>query len=142
MHGDTLCTKDTAYQEFRRRLRDTNWLAQFRAKPLVERKRLAAEFRFRSRLATQEKPEEITDVDPTAVAERMREHGVQRLIHGHTHRPALHRFELDGQSVERLVLGDWYRQGSLLTCTPQGCRLDGLGPGAIATVDGESCATN
>jgi UDP-2,3-diacylglucosamine hydrolase len=70
--------------------------------------------------------ESIMDVNADAVAGAMRQAGVTRLIHGHTHRPALHRFELDGQPAERIVLGDWYEQGSVLVVTPEDVELRGL----------------
>ena len=54
------------------------------------------------------------DVNQSAVAAAMRKHEVHRLIHGHTHRPAVHRFDLDGASTERIVLGDWYEQDSVV----------------------------
>ena len=56
----------------------------------------------------------------------LREAGVTRLIHGHTHRPAMHELELDGLSARRIVLGDWYEQGSVLECTATGCTLQAL----------------
>jgi UDP-2,3-diacylglucosamine hydrolase len=69
------------------------------------------------------KPSHITDVNPQAVITTMREHGVRLMIHGHTHRPAIHEFDLDGRTVRRIVLGDWYHQGSVLQCANDGCRL-------------------
>jgi UDP-2,3-diacylglucosamine hydrolase len=70
--------------------------------------------------------ETIMDVNAEAVAQAMRAAGVTRLIHGHTHRPAIHRFDLDGHMAERIVLGDWYEQGSLLRVTREGAELAGL----------------
>jgi len=115
MHGDTLCTDDLDYQKFRTLVRNPAWQTQFLAKPLAERRVFAAQARGESRKQTAMKPAEIMDVNQNAVASAMRTHDVRRLIHGHTHRPATHRFDLDGQAAERIVLGDWYEQSSVLT---------------------------
>lgn len=114
-HGDTLCTDDVDYQKFRALVRDPAWQLRFLAQPIAERRAFAAQARGESRKQTAMKPAEIMDVNTDAVASAMRAHGVRRLIHGHTHRPATHRFELDGASAERIVLGDWYEQSSVLT---------------------------
>jgi len=115
MHGDTLCTDDIEYQKFRNLVRNPAWQAQFLAKPLAERRAFAAQAREESRKQTAMKAAEIMDVNQAAVESTMHEYGVHRLIHGHTHRPAAHRFELDGRTAERIVLGDWYEQSSVLT---------------------------
>ena len=115
MHGDTLCTDDVEYQKFRSLVRNPVWQQQFLAKPLVERRAFAAQARGESRKHTAMKAAEIMDVNQPAVESAMRAHGVRRLIHGHTHRPATHRFELDGHAAERVVLGDWYEQSSVVT---------------------------
>ena len=114
MHGDTLCIDDIEYQKFRTLVRNAEWQRQFLAKPLAERRAFAAQARGESRKQTAMKAAEIMDVNQIAVETAMREHGVRRLIHGHTHRPATHRFNLDGTSAERIVLGDWYEQSSVL----------------------------
>jgi len=115
MHGDTLCTDDTAYQEFRAVVRNPDWQKQFRARSLSERHAFAAQARAESVKHTAGAKPEIMDVNQGAVAATMRKHGVRTLIHGHTHRPATHRFDLGGQLAERIVLGDWYEQSSVLT---------------------------
>ena len=115
MHGDTLCTDDVEYQKFRALVRDTRWQEQFLAKPLSERRSFAAQARGESRKHTATARPEIMDVNPAAVIAAMQAHGVRRLIHGHTHRPAMHRLGVDGQAAERFVLGDWYEQSSALT---------------------------
>ena len=115
MHGDTLCTDDVEYQKFRALVRNPEWQRQFLAKPLAERRAFAAQARGESRKQTAMKAAEIMDVNQTAVESVLREHGVRRLIHGHTHRPATHRFELGGTVAERVVLGDWYEQSSVLS---------------------------
>jgi UDP-2,3-diacylglucosamine hydrolase len=115
MHGDTLCTDDIEYQKFRTLVRNPQWQRQFLAKPLAERRAFAAQARGESRKQTALKAAEIMDVNQAAVESAMRAHDVRRLIHGHTHRPATHRFDLGGPAAERIVLGDWYEQSSVLT---------------------------
>ena len=115
MHGDTLCTDDGAYQEFRAVVRNPDWQRQFRARSLSERHAFAAQARAESVKHTAGAKPEIMDVNQAAVLAAMRKHGVRTLIHGHTHRPATHCFEFDGHRAERIVLGDWYEQSSVLT---------------------------
>ena len=115
MHGDTLCTDDVEYLKFRTLVRDPNWQRAFLAKPLAERRAFAAQARGESRRHTANAKPEIMDVNQIAVEAALRTHGVRRLIHGHTHRPATHRFDVDGMKAERIVLGDWYEQASSLT---------------------------
>lgn len=126
MHGDTLCTDDLPYQALRRRLRDPAWQAAFLASPVEQRHAQAQALRQQSRAATQNKANDIMDVNASAVADAFRSHDVKRLIHGHTHRPGVHRFVIDGRRVERIVLGDWYTQGSVLRATPESCVLETL----------------
>ena len=113
-HGDQLCTADTDYQAFRAHTRDANVQRGFLALPLAERARMAAQLRHRSRELTALKPDDITDVAPNAVEALLREHRADDLIHGHTHRPATHRLEVDGRKCRRLVLADWYAGDSVL----------------------------
>ena len=126
MHGDTLCTDDHEYQQFRDMVRNPDWQRQFLAKPLAERRAIAANLRETSRQRTGEKAAEIMDVNPQAVLDTLRAHGVRRLIHGHTHRPAVHALELDGRPAQRIVLGDWYTQGSVLYAENGSLRLESL----------------
>lgn len=126
MHGDLLCTDDSVYQAVRREVRTPQWRAQVLAMPLEARRAFAAKARADSRAHTGSTGEAIMDVNQGAVAQAMRGAGVDRLIHGHTHRPAVHRFELDGRPAERIVLGDWYEQGSVLRVGPEGAALRGL----------------
>jgi len=131
MHGDLLCTRDLKYQEFRRYVREPSRQQQFQALPLAERRRIAAQTREGTQSSMAEKAADIMDVDMDEVARVMREHGVTLLIHGHTHRPAVHRFELDGRGVRRCVLGDWYEAGQVLVHDSQGLRLLDV-PAALA----------
>jgi UDP-2,3-diacylglucosamine hydrolase len=128
MHGDLLCTDDTEYLQFRNRVRSTEWQREMLSRPLEERRTLARDMRAASRAQNSGKPESIMDVNPAAVNEVMQRHGTSLLIHGHTHRPAIHEIRLDGKPARRIVLGDWYEQGSVLVCTPQGCSLQEPAP--------------
>lgn len=129
MHGDVLCTDDVAYQAVRRQVRTPEWQAQILAMPLQARRAFAAKAREDSKAHTGSTMESIMDVNDGAVAEAMRKAGVTRLIHGHTHRPAVHAFELDGDPAERIVLGDWYEHGSVLRVDNDGVELRRLAPG-------------
>lgn len=126
MHGDTLCTDDTEYQQFRSVVRNPVWQQQFLAKPITERRAIAANLRETSRQRTGEKTAEIMDVNAQAVATLLREYQTPRLIHGHTHRPAVHDLLIDGAPTQRIVLGDWYEQGSVLRCDASGLHLETL----------------
>ncbi len=114
-HGDLLCTDDVAYQRFRRRVRNPLVQRLFLWLPLARRRRIAAGYRQRSGEAMTAKAPEIMDVNSKAVRRQMRAFGVQRLIHGHTHRPGDHHFRLDGQPALRQALADWQdERGELL----------------------------
>jgi UDP-2,3-diacylglucosamine hydrolase len=114
MHGDTLCTDDLDYQAWRRKARDPAFQAAFLAKPLDERRQQVHQMREQSRQVVQEKAAEIMDVNDEAVRRALRDHGVRRLIHGHTHRPGRHAIEVNGERCERWVLPDWYGRGGYL----------------------------
>jgi UDP-2,3-diacylglucosamine hydrolase len=107
MHGDSLCTGDEAYMAFRQQARDARWQQQVLAMPIGERLELARQLRERSGEANSTKAEDIMDVTPSEVTRVMRDQGVTTLIHGHTHRPAVHELEVDGRPAQRFVLGDW-----------------------------------
>ena len=126
MHGDLLCTDDLPYQAMRRQLHDPQWITAFLANPPQERIDFARELRERSKKETGEKTEAIMDVNADTVNRYLREHAVRQLIHGHTHRPAVHRFELDGEPASRYVLNDWYGEGGVLVCEEAGCELQGV----------------
>ena len=116
-HGDALCTDDADYMRFRAEVRSKTWLDRFLATPLPERKSKIEALRRESEAEKKRKPSEIMDVNAAAVATLLREHGYPRLIHGHTHRPAIHEHLVDGHRCERWVLADWYASGSYLRCT-------------------------
>ena len=114
MHGDTLCTDDLDYQNWRRTARSSEWQRAFLSKSLDERRKAVGGMREKSKQVVQAKPAEIMDVNTGTVRQAMERHGVRRLIHGHTHRPGRHRVELDGEPGERWVLPDWYGRGGYL----------------------------
>lgn len=126
MHGDLLCTDDTDYMAFRDQVRNPAWQADLLARPLPERQAIVRDMRNASREQTAGKPESIMDANGETVIDYMTEHDTVQLIHGHTHRPAIHRLELAGRAAQRFVLGDWYEQGSVLECTVDGCELQRL----------------
>ena len=114
MHGDTLCTEDVGYLKLRAMVRDPQWQAQVLSKNIEERIQLAQNIRGESQQAMTEKSAEIMDVTPDEVVRVMEAHGVQQLIHGHTHRPAVHDLTANDQSAQRIVLGDWHQKGWVL----------------------------
>lgn len=123
LHGDTLCTDDIEYQAFRRQSRDPAWQAAMLAQPVEARLRLAREAREASMRHTGSASMEIMDVNGDAVLAAFRRHGVRRMIHGHTHRPAVHLHDLGhGETGERIVLADWDSCGSYLEVTGDGAR--------------------
>jgi UDP-2,3-diacylglucosamine hydrolase len=123
-HGDLLCTDDTRYLTLRGQLRSPAWQRDFLTKPLAQRRRIAADLRQMSATEIAAKSDDIMDVNQAAVERTMREHGVTLLLHGHTHRPAVHDFTLDGQPVQRIVLGAWHGPASIVRWDPDGFRLD------------------
>lgn len=125
-HGDLLCTDDTPYQELRAMVREPAWQREFLAKPLDERRAIAAGLRERSKTETATKPAEIMDVNQAAVEAALQRHGVSILLHGHTHRLAVHEFVMDSAPATRIVLGDWYDTGSVLRWGESGFALETL----------------
>ncbi len=120
MHGDLLCTQDVEYLNFRKMVRDPDWQQGFLTKPIAERLMMAQQLRAASKEAMKDKVPVIMDAAQEAVEEFMRRHDVLNLIHGHTHRPAVHKFELDGTTAARTVLGDWYQNENVLICDHNG----------------------
>jgi UDP-2,3-diacylglucosamine hydrolase len=125
-HGDLLCTDDTSYQDLRRTVRDPSWQRDFLAKPLDERRAIVTDLRERSKTETAAKPADIMDVNQSAVEAALQQHGVSILLHGHTHRPAVHEFIADDAPATRIVLGDWYDSGSVLRWDETGYSLETL----------------
>lgn len=122
-HGDALCTGDHSYQRLRSVVRTAPWQRRFLRLPLATRRSLADAARAGSRAHTGTAAPEIMDASEAAVAAVLRASQVRILIHGHTHRPGIHEFALDGVPARRYVLGAWYEQGSLLRCDRGGYEL-------------------
>jgi len=123
MHGDTLCTDDEGYQRFRRKVHQ-RWLQKlFLALPLALRQRIALKMRAGSKQANSSKDVAIMDVNAEAVQTAMSRHQVRHLIHGHTHRPAIHSLTVDGLPAERAVLGAWHSEGSMIKVSADEIRL-------------------
>lgn len=118
LHGDQLCTLDRQYQRYRARVSDPEWQRRMLSRPVWFRKSVAALLRGASRLRNRraDSPEmDVVDADAEVL---FRETGAARMIHGHTHRPFRHTHRVGGSTRERIVLGDWYTQGSVLTVRP------------------------
>ncbi len=133
MHGDLLCSDDTAYQAFRAQTRDPDWQQRFLDQPLAARLAFAAQARAASMARQQQMLqgdrgtfETVTDVTAATVEATLARFGVDTLVHGHTHRPALHELEVAGRRRRRIVLGDWFEQGSVLRVEPGRYRLQAL----------------
>jgi len=126
MHGDALCTDDRAYQRLRATVRDTDWQRQFLALSLAARRALAGAARVGSQAHTAAMEYAITDVNADSVAVALRAAPAATLLHGHTHRPGIHPLNVDGRACTRIVLGDWYTQGSVLRWDSSGPELTSL----------------
>jgi UDP-2,3-diacylglucosamine hydrolase len=125
MHGDTLCTQDVDYQQFRQKVRQPLWQQQFLAQPLEQRRLLAKQVRTYSQTKTQTTAEFIMDVTAKAVITVLEAQNVHQLIHGHTHRAGQHHLEINGLPAYRWVVGAWQQhEATILSCTPSGCQLE------------------
>jgi UDP-2,3-diacylglucosamine hydrolase len=120
MHGDTLCTLDKKYMKFRKKSR--NWFVQklFLMRSLKTRRALIKQYREASQAHISTLPDHIMDVTQAEVERVMLKHGVQHLIHGHTHREAIHTFDVADRQATRTVLGAWHDDGNVLVCEPNG----------------------
>jgi len=123
MHGDSLCTDDAEHQKFRAVSRSYEWQNDILSKTIHEREEFARQLRMNSQKSNAEKVESIMDVNQAAVEDTLLEHNVRLLIHGHTHRTAIHEFQLAGETVHRIVLGDWYQKGNYLAYDQSKFRL-------------------
>ncbi|MGY4515428.1 UDP-2,3-diacylglucosamine hydrolase [Lysobacter sp. HA18] len=131
LHGDLLCTADTGYMAFRAQTREPKWQSGFLSQPLAARIAFAQHARAQSRdaqaaLKDAGTMETITDVAPSTVDEYFVRYGVDLMIHGHTHRPAIHQLDVSGRARRRVVLGDWYDHGSVLRVDGDRIDLQGL----------------
>ena len=125
-HGDAWCTDDHEYQEVRAMTRDPNWQKMMLAKPLEERLAYAANARAQSAARGAMIDDNLMDVNPQAIRDAFRVHDVSLMLHGHTHRPAVHEIELDGEIATRIVLGDWFDHGSVVRWDEHGPALCAL----------------
>jgi len=123
MHGDTLCTRDVGYQAFRKKSRSWWWQTMIKSLPLFVRRKIANNYRNQSATATAMKSQDIMDVTESEVIHCLEQHQSQILIHGHTHRPAVHDIKASNKKAQRIVLGDWYDQGAWLKVTPDTMEL-------------------
>lgn len=123
MHGDSLCTDDIEYQQFRAMVRSPQWQQQVLAQPLAARRALAAQLREKSQSMNSMKAGDIMDVNESEVVAQMQRANVHLLIHGHTHRPARHPLIVDGKQAERIVLGDWHDFGWCIKADVNGISL-------------------
>jgi UDP-2,3-diacylglucosamine hydrolase len=119
-HGDVFCTEDTSYQQLRSIVRKPAWQQRFLSLPLDARRELASAARAGSKAHTERTVPVIMDVNPDAVLRAFRATGARRLIHGHTHRPAIHPGVVDGTRTERVVLAPWYESASCVSVGPDG----------------------
>ena len=123
LHGDVLCTADASYQRLRRTLRNPLTLFVLRHLSLDARRKLGRKLARAARCTSGRRPAEIMDVSPDEVITALRRAGVTTMVHGHTHRPGIHALTVDGQPARRIVLGDWYTQGSVLEWRDDGVEL-------------------
>lgn len=122
-HGDAYCTDDVQYQTVRKVTRNPAWLQMILAKPLAERLAFAAQARAASAAHGGAINEKIADVNQAAIEKALRTANVDTILHGHTHRPGQHRFTVDGDPASRIVLGDWFAQGSIVRWDASGPKL-------------------
>jgi UDP-2,3-diacylglucosamine hydrolase len=125
-HGDSLCTDDVQYQQIRAMTRNPEWQAMMLAKSIEERIAFAIQARNESKARGESLDDEIMDVNQDAVEAALNEHGVDTMLHGHTHRPAVHKVNLGDRAACRIVLGDWYEQGSVVRWDENGPRLEAI----------------
>lgn len=125
-HGDSLCTDDVQYQQVRAMTRDPAWQAMMLSKTIEERIAFAIQAREESIARGESISDEIMDVNADAVIATLREHDVDTMLHGHTHRPAVHDIDMGNRQAMRIVLGDWYEQGSVVRWDSDGPKLESM----------------
>lgn len=120
MHGDTLCTDDTQYQFYRRMVRNADWQADFLAKTVSEREATARMIRSTSKArGNRQHNAGIADINEETFAKTVAEYSVSRVIHGHTHRPALHSHTINNNEIQRMVLGDWHPNHAIVAISDE-----------------------
>lgn len=128
-HGDALCLDDGEYMRFRDQVRSQAWQSAFLARPLAERRAIAAQMRAASEASQRDKHNPYTDLQPAATEDFLRQHGYATFIHGHTHQPATHDHIVDGIHVERWVLADWHEErGECLVWDGEALRREAVLP--------------
>ena len=125
-HGDIYCTDDLGYQRYRRIVYNPVIRAIYDSLPFFMRSWVVNRIRSSSQSNIVFKPPKIMDVNPAAIENALKEHGVNIMLHGHTHRPAIHEFQANGSPAKRIVLGDWYKEGSVLRWDEAGPKLETL----------------
>ncbi len=126
-HGDLLCTDDLPYQAFRKKSHSKAWKQNVLSKPLIIRLLAARWYRFRSHFHKRKKSQDIMDVNQQTVVSVMLEHNCFRLIHGHTHRPAIHDFTINGKAAQRFVLAEWKKDAvKILRWTIEGYQIESI----------------
>lgn len=126
-HGDQYCTDDAQYMAVRKQVRDPAWQAHVLALPVAARQQMATEARAESTTSNAGKSIDIMDVNQQSIVDAVSDAGVAYMLHGHTHRPAIHEIKLsNGTTATRIVLGDWYEQGSVGVWDETGVRLETL----------------
>ncbi len=135
LHGDVLCTDDVAYQRFRRKVRQPSWQRRILSRPIWWRRMLARLARLMSRRHTGNTEAEIMDVNADTVHATFRHHQIQRIIHGHTHRRAIHQLSIDGRHCQRIVLGDWHETGSAVCIDEDQISMLTIAPAAGGKVE-------
>ncbi|MGH8530856.1 MAG: UDP-2,3-diacylglucosamine diphosphatase [Nevskiales bacterium] len=124
LHGDSLCTDDVEHQRFRKLALDPATQARLLALPIAQRENMALALRMHSKEKKSYTPQDIMDVNQGAVDSALRAHSVKQMLHGHTHRPAIHEWTLDAAPVKRIVLPDWHDgRGGALVCDARACRF-------------------
>jgi len=142
MHGDQLCTDDIEYQAFRKMVRHSAWQQSVLSKTIEERIAMAQRLRSESQMQGSLKADEIMDVNSDAVLETLRSHDVGRLIHGHTHRPAVHQLDQGKAPAQRIVLGDWDKQGWYIEITENGLDLRSFSLSCTDPITTDQSSTN
>ena len=113
-HGDELCTDDSEYQAFRSVVRNPLWQKDFLNFPISKREKIAGEAKDASKDSKENKAMEIMDVNTDAVLKAFNDHDIEIMIHGHTHRPNIHKVSNDGKNLTRYVLGDWSKNSAII----------------------------
>ncbi len=124
-HGDLLCSDDLPYQAFRKKSHSKEWKQNVLSKPLIIRLLAARWYRFRSHFHKRKKSQDIMDVNQQTVVSVMQKNDCFRLIHGHTHRPAIHDFTINGKPAQRFVLAEWKKDAvEILRWTTEGYQIE------------------